>query len=46
MKIGKRMTWSNFFSSNYFKYGDEIIPNNARYLESNIRTGLQYRFGK
>jgi hypothetical protein len=46
LKIGKRTTWNNFISSNYFKYGDEIIPNNARYLESNVRTGLQYRFGK
>jgi hypothetical protein len=45
-KLSKKLTWNNFISSNYFKYGNEIIPNGANYLESNIRTGLQYRFGK
>lgn len=44
LKITKKLTWSTFLSTNYFKYGDEIIPNNANYLESNIRTGFQYRF--
>lgn len=45
-KLTQKLTWNNFFSSNYFTYGNEIIPNNAAYLESNIRTGLLYRFGK
>ncbi|MBP6430683.1 MAG: hypothetical protein KA319_02870 [Ferruginibacter sp.] len=45
-KLNKKLTWTNFLSTNYFKYGNEIIPNSANYLESNIRTGLMYRFGK
>lgn len=45
-KLNKKLTWNNFISSNYFKYGDEVIPVGANYLESNIRTGLLYRFGK
>ena len=45
-KISDKLTWTSFISSNQFKYGNEIVPNNARYLESNIRTGFQYRFGK
>ncbi|MCX6315906.1 MAG: hypothetical protein NTW29_01340 [Bacteroidetes bacterium] len=43
-KVTKKLTWSTFISSNQFKYGDEITPNNARYLESIIRTGFNYRF--
>lgn len=43
-KITKKLTWSTFLSTNYFKYGNEILPNGANYLESNIRTGIQYRF--
>ncbi len=45
-KLHKKLTWTNFFSTNYYKYGDEISPAGANYLESNVRTGLQYRFGK
>lgn len=45
-KLNKKLTWTNFLSTNYYKYGNEIIPNNANYLESNLRTGLMYRFGK
>jgi hypothetical protein len=45
-KISKKLTWTTFISTNHFKYGNEITPNNARYLESNVRTGFQYRFGK
>jgi len=45
-KVSKKFSWSTFISSNRFKYGDEITPNNANYLESIIRTGFQYRFGK
>ena len=45
-KLSKKLVWTTFISSNNFKYGDEIIPNNASYLESTIRTGFQYRFGE
>lgn len=43
-KLTKKLTWSTYISSNHFKYGDEIIPNSASYLESIIRTGFNYRF--
>ena len=45
-KISKKLTWTTFISTNQFKYGNEILPNNASYFESNIRTGFQYKFGK
>ncbi len=45
-KLNERLTWNNFMSTNYYKYGNEITPAGANYLESNLRTGLQYRFGK
>ena len=44
-KLTKELTWTNYFSSNYFKYGDETFPFvGANYLETNFRTGLQYKF--
>jgi hypothetical protein len=45
-KINKKLTWTNFLSTNYFKYGNQLgMPFvGANYLESNVRTGLQYRF--
>jgi hypothetical protein len=43
-KLNKKLTWTNFMTTNYYKYGNEIIPNGANYLESNFRTGFQYRF--
>lgn len=45
-KVTKKLTWASFVTSNYFKYGNETVPPGARYLESNVRTGLRYRFGK
>jgi hypothetical protein len=45
-KVNKKTTWTNYLSTNYFKYGTESTPVNANYLESNFRTGLMYRFGK
>jgi hypothetical protein len=42
--ISKKLTWNIFLSSNYFKYGNEIVPNKASYLETNYRTGMQYKF--
>jgi hypothetical protein len=44
VKLNKQLTWTNYFTTNYFKYGNEITPNGANYLESTVRTGLQYRF--
>ncbi len=43
-KISKQFSWNTFLSSNYFKYGNSIIPNGANYLESICRTGFQYKF--
>ncbi len=45
-KVSEKLTWTTYLSTNQFKYGNEITPNNASYLESNIRTGFLYRFGK
>ncbi|MGH2552981.1 MAG: hypothetical protein ACRDEB_04650, partial [Chitinophagaceae bacterium] len=45
-RISEKFTWNTFFSSNQFKYGNEIIPNNASYLETIFRMGFLYRFGK
>ena len=44
VKLNKKLTWNNFLTTSYFKYGNEITPNNANYLESTFRTGFQYRF--
>ena len=44
VKLNKKLTWTNFMTTNYFKYGNEITPNGANYLESNFRTGLRYSF--
>jgi hypothetical protein len=43
-KLTKQLTWNNYFSTNYYKYGNEAIPNGANYLETNYRTGLVYNF--
>lgn len=45
-RLTNKLTWTTFISTNRFKYGDEIVPNYAAYLESNVRTGFMYRFGK
>jgi hypothetical protein len=45
-KATKKVTWSLYMNSNYFKYGNEISPIGANYLESNIRIGMRWRFGK
>jgi hypothetical protein len=44
LKVTKKLTWNTFLTTNYFKYGNEIVPNGANYLESICRTGFQYRF--
>jgi len=43
-KISKKLTWNTFLTTNYFKYGNEIVPNGANYVETTSRTGFQYRF--
>jgi hypothetical protein len=46
--LTKKLTWNVYLSANHFKYGDELVPpvslDGANYLESNYRTGLQYKF--
>jgi hypothetical protein len=44
VKLNKKLTWATYMTFNSFKYGNEITPNGAAYLESTLRTGLQYRF--
>ena len=43
-KLTKQFSWNTYLSTNYFKYGNSIIPNGANYLESICRTGFQYKF--
>ncbi len=47
-KLSKKLTWNVHLNSNYYKYGNELVPpvflDGANYLESNYRTGLQYKF--
>jgi hypothetical protein len=44
--ITKKLNWSTFMTSNYFKYGNELeVPLvGANYLESTFRTGLTYKW--
>ena len=43
-KITKKLSWNTFLTTNYFKYGNEIVPVGANYMETTCRTGFQYRF--
>lgn len=43
-KITKKLSWNTFLTTNYYKYGNEITPVGANYLESMCRTGFQYSF--
>ena len=48
-KITKKLSWNISMTGNFNKYGDELmtsVPIGANYLESTLRTALQYRFGK
>lgn len=49
-KVSKKLSWNTSMTANGNKYGDELSPPpaliGAGYLESTLRTGLQYRFGK
>lgn len=44
--ITKKLNWSSFMTTNYFKYGNELgVPLvGANYLESTLFTGLTYHF--
>ncbi|MEQ1553574.1 MAG: hypothetical protein ABL929_05310 [Ferruginibacter sp.] len=46
VKLSKKFTWTNYFTTNYYKYGNALgVPYiGANYLESAVRTGFQYRF--
>lgn len=48
VKLSKKLNWNNSFTSNYFKYGDELGPPyiGANYFENMVKTGLVLRFGK
>lgn len=47
-KLTKKLTWNVFLGTNSFKYGNELAPpaslDGASYIETNYRTGLQYKF--
>ncbi len=49
-KLSKKLSWNSSMTANLNKYGNELAPPTsligARYLESTLRTALQYRFGK
>lgn len=45
--ITKKIKWSTFMTSNYFKYGNELsnpLLYGANYLESTLRTGVTYKW--
>jgi hypothetical protein len=48
--LTKKLTWNTTMTANGNKYGNELFPQpqllGATYLESTLRTSLQYRFGK
>ncbi len=46
IKLSKKLNWTNYFSTNHFKYGDETLPIGAQYLETNFRTGIMYNLTK
>jgi hypothetical protein len=51
-EIYKKLTWQFLFTANLYRYGTELpgsslVPvytGDPRYMETNLRTGLQYRF--
>lgn len=49
-KLTKKLSWNTSMTANGNKYGNELFPQpqllGATYLESTLRTSLQYRFGK
>jgi hypothetical protein len=47
VKLNKKITWTNFMQTNYFKYGNELsTPGGENYTETNFRTGFLYNLNK
>ena len=48
--LTKKITWNFSGTLNFLKYGNELVPPptllGANYLESHVRTSIQYRLGK
>ena len=48
--ISKKTTWNLSGTLNFLKYGNELVPPpsllGANYLESHVKTSIQYRLGK
>jgi hypothetical protein len=46
--VTKKLVLNLFLSENYFRYGNELAPpatlDGANYMETNYRTGFQYKF--
>jgi hypothetical protein len=42
--ITKKLKWNLMMTGNLFKYTNTFLPPNAQYLESTIKTSLQYSF--
>jgi hypothetical protein len=49
-KLSKKLSWNTNMTANLYRYGNELSNTppllGAGYLESTLRTSLQYRFGK
>lgn len=49
-QLSKKATWNFSGTLNFLKYGNELVPPpsllGANYLESHVRTSIQYRLGK
>jgi len=46
-KMTKKLSWNSYLSTNYYKYGNELVLApliGANYLESTFKTGLRYKF--
>lgn len=50
LPVSKKLTWNFSGTLNFLKYGNELVPPasllGAQYLESHVRTSIQYRLGK
>jgi hypothetical protein len=47
VKLNKKITWTNFMQTNYFRYGNELsVPGGENYTETNFRTGILYNLNK
>jgi hypothetical protein len=43
-RLTKKLGWTVYVGTNYFRYGNEIVPPGARYNELTYRTSLNYKF--